>query len=54
MTEPIANVQTILGLAAAFLVAATGILVFAMASKVVKETRKQTATSSQPRTIKED
>ena len=40
MTETLANVLSILGLAAAFLVAATGILVLSLASKVVRDTRK--------------
>jgi hypothetical protein len=40
MTESLANVLSVLGLAAAFMVAATGILVLALASKVVRETRK--------------
>jgi hypothetical protein len=40
MTETIANVLTILGLAASFLLGATAILVLALASKIVRETRK--------------
>jgi hypothetical protein len=40
MTETLANVLSVLGLAATFLVAATGILVLALASKVVRETRE--------------
>ena len=40
MTDTLANVLSVLGLAPTFLVAATGILVLAVASKVVKETRK--------------
>lgn len=41
MTETLANVLVLLGLAATFLVAATAVLVLVLASKVVKETRKQ-------------
>jgi hypothetical protein len=52
MTETLANALTVVGLAGAFLMAATAILVLALASKVVKETRKQTTTSSQPRTLR--
>jgi hypothetical protein len=40
MTETLANVLSVLGLAATFLVGATGILMLALATKVVKETRK--------------
>jgi hypothetical protein len=40
MTDTLANVLSVLGLAATFLVAATAILVLALASKIVKETRK--------------
>jgi hypothetical protein len=40
MTEGLANVLSVLGLAAAFLVAATGIFVLAQASKVVRQIRK--------------
>jgi hypothetical protein len=40
MTENLANVLSLLGLAATFLVAAAGVLVLALASKVVRETRK--------------
>jgi len=40
MTETLANVLSVLGLAATFVVAATGILILALASKVVRETRK--------------
>jgi hypothetical protein len=40
MTETLANVLSVLGLAATFLVAATGILVLALASRVVRETRE--------------
>ena len=40
MTETLANVLSLLGLAAALLVGATAILVLALASKIVKETRK--------------
>jgi hypothetical protein len=40
MTETLANVLSVLGLAATFLVFATGVLILALASKIVKETRK--------------
>jgi hypothetical protein len=40
MTDTLANVLSLLGLAATFLVGATGILVLSVASRVVKETRK--------------
>jgi hypothetical protein len=40
MTETLANVLSVLGLAATFLVGATAILVLTLASKVVRETRK--------------
>ena len=40
MTEMLANVLSLLGLAATCLVGATAILVLAIASKIVKETRK--------------
>jgi hypothetical protein len=40
MTETLANVMVVLGLAATCLVGATAILVLALASKVVRETRK--------------
>jgi hypothetical protein len=40
MTETLANVLTLLGLAGTFLVAATAILVLALASKIIRETRK--------------
>ncbi len=42
MTETLVNVLGVLGLAVAFMVAATGILVLALASKVVRDTRNQT------------
>jgi len=41
MTDTLMNVLSVLGLAAAFLVGATAILVLALASKIVRETRKQ-------------
>lgn len=40
MTETLANVLSVLGLAATFMVAATGILIIALASRIVKETRR--------------
>jgi hypothetical protein len=40
MTETLANVLSLLGLAGALLVGATAILVLALASKIVRETRK--------------
>ena len=40
MTETLANVLSVLGLAAACLVGAITILVLALASRIVKETRK--------------
>ena len=40
MTENLGNVLSVLGLAASCLVGATTILVLALASKIVKETRK--------------
>jgi hypothetical protein len=40
MTDTLMNVLTVLGLATAFLVGATAILVLALASKVVKEARR--------------
>jgi hypothetical protein len=40
VTENLANVLTLLGLAASFLVGATAILVLALASKIVRETKK--------------
>ena len=40
MTDTLANVLSVLGLAATFLVAATGILVLAIASRIVKSTKK--------------
>jgi hypothetical protein len=40
MTETLANVLSVLGLAATFLVGASAILVLTLASKVVRETRK--------------
>jgi hypothetical protein len=40
MTETLANVLTLLGLAATCLVGATAILVLALASKIVREARK--------------
>jgi hypothetical protein len=40
MTETLANVLSVLGLAASCLVGAITILVLALASKMVKETRK--------------
>ena len=40
MTETLANVLSVLGLAASCLVGATTILVLALASRIVKETRK--------------
>jgi hypothetical protein len=40
MTETLAHVLTLLGLAATFLVGATAILVLALASRIVRETHK--------------
>jgi len=40
MTETLANVLSVLGMAASCLVGATTILVLALASRIVKETRK--------------
>jgi len=40
MTETLANVLTLLGLAATCLVGATAILVLALASRIVKEARR--------------
>ena len=40
MTETLANVLSVLGLAASCLVGATTILVLALASRIVRETRK--------------
>jgi hypothetical protein len=40
MTETLSNVLSVLGLAAACLVGALTILVLALASKIVKETRQ--------------
>jgi len=40
MTDTLANVLSVLGLAATFSVAATSIFILALASKVVRETRK--------------
>jgi len=40
MTETLANVLTLLGLAASLLIGATAILVLALASKIVRETKK--------------
>lgn len=40
MTETLANVLSVLGLAAACLVGAITILVLALASRIVRETRK--------------
>jgi hypothetical protein len=40
MSDTAANVLSLLGLAATFLVGATAILVLALASKIVKETRR--------------
>ena len=40
MTEMLANVLSLLGLAATLLVGATAILVLSVASKIVKETKK--------------
>jgi len=40
MTETLANVLSVFGLAAACLVGAITILVLALASRIVKETRK--------------
>lgn len=41
MTETLANVLSLLGLAATFLLGVTAILVLCVASKIVKETRRQ-------------
>lgn len=40
MTENLANVLSLLGLATTFVVAATGILVLCLASRIVKEAKK--------------
>jgi hypothetical protein len=41
MTETLANVLSVLGLATTFLVVATGMFMLALASKVVRETKKE-------------
>ena len=40
MTETLANALSVLGLAVTFLVVAAGIFMLALASKIVRETRK--------------
>lgn len=41
MSQTLANVLSLLGLSATFLVGAAAVLVLALVSKIVKETRRQ-------------